>query len=99
MYEFKVSSESRYQDDEVELSSQSWPALTKSTSGKEEVRSVASRSSENEVGKKQKTSHYTDGYVQDQVNPFAEGFQTEAVVEGGTAGKKKSGFVRFHNPV
>jgi hypothetical protein len=98
MYEFKVSSESRYRDDEVELAStQSWPAATKTTT-KEEVRSLDSRSSGNELGKIQNTSHYKDDYVQTQVNPFAEEFQTDTVIETGTTGKK-GGFVRFHNPV
>jgi len=99
MYEFQVSSESRYRDDEVELAStQSWPAATKTTT-KEEVRSLDSRSSGNELGKKQDTSHYKDDYIQTQVNPFAEEFQTDTVVETGTTSKKKGGFVRFHNPV
>lgn len=99
MYEFTVSSESRYRDDEVALAStQSWPAATKATT-KEEVRSLDSRSSGNELSKKQNTSHYKDDYVQHQVNPFAEGFQTDTVVESGATGKKKDGFVRFHNRV
>jgi hypothetical protein len=72
VYEFKVSSESRYQDDGVELAStSSWTAAAKTTT-KEEVRSLDSRSSGNELGKKQTTTHYKDDYVQNQVNPFAE---------------------------
>jgi hypothetical protein len=96
-YEFKVSTESRYRDEELELATtETWPARTGSSSGKheEDVRSVET---DNEVGKKP----HGDDYVQHSVNPFMEEFRTEAAVATNKAGKR-GGNVRFNssnNPV
>lgn len=94
-YEFKVSSESRYRDEELELATtETWPVRTGSSRGKHEE-DVRSLETDNEVGKK----HYGDDYIQHQVNPFTEEFRTEAAVNANKSGKK-GGNVRFgSNPV
>jgi hypothetical protein len=95
MYEFKVSSEARHRDDEVELAhTESWPAGTKSTNSSEDFRSPESRSGGNNPSNTSKPSHYTDDYIQHQVNPFAEDLRVETTAQSDATGKKKrSGFV------
>jgi len=93
-YEFKVSSESRYRDEELELAStDNWPARTGSYRGKHDP-DVRSLETDNE-GRKQ----YSDNYTQHQVNPYTEEFRTETGVNVSKSGKK-GGNVRFgSNPV
>jgi hypothetical protein len=98
VYEFNVSSEPRYQDDQVELAStQDWPTGTKSTSVKDDVRSLESRSWENRADHEAKPSHYTDHFIQNQVDPFGEEFQTDTTIQSVANKKKKGGFVKFDN--
>jgi hypothetical protein len=83
MYEFNVSSEPRYRDDEIELT----PARSKSeTSG-----SLKEPTSE--------ARHYADDFTQQQVNPFSEGLRVETIAQGGAPPKKKGGFVRFDHEI
>lgn len=99
MYEFKVSSESRYHDDlddQVELASTTpWSSGSKSTGGKEDVRSLENI----ELGKTPNRSHYRNDYNQNHGNPFGEEFHTEATVRAGHNSKKKGGVVQFNSAV
>jgi len=92
-YEFKVSSEPRYHDDDVELgptAAGAWQSGSNLTGDKEVARSLESR--------EHKPEHYGDDHVQDQVNPFRAQFGTEAGSQTASlTGQKKGGFIRFLN--
>lgn len=98
MYEFNVSSESRYKDDEVELANtESWLVKTKSASSRDDGVSMKSGSRGKVSGPTTKTTHYTDDFVQNHVNPFSEEFRVETTARSASTRKKKGGFVRFDN--
>lgn len=84
MYEFNVSSEPRYQEEEeIELTNaKSAPSMIGSTKGSTKESTI-------------EVQHYKDDFIGQQVDPFAEGLRVEtvAVAQGGS--KKKGGFVRF----
>jgi hypothetical protein len=101
MYEFNVSSESRYHDDHVELApTTSWEAGTKAPGGKEDIRSLESISGDLEPSKTSNQLHYRNDYIQNQVDPFGEEFQTESTVKvGHQTSKKKGGGVQLDSTV
>jgi hypothetical protein len=93
-YEFNVSTESRFGDDQIEL------AHTKSKGSKGSIRSVESRYGDMKPGSRSHSTPYGDDYIQSQVNPFADEFQTRSTVMTGMGGKGKKGtYVQFDHAV
>ena len=100
MYEFEVSSEFRNPgDDEVELApTESWHTGKKSAHF-QDVKSLNSKDGDDvEFGHKPNPSHYSDDYLQSQVDPFSEEFRTEATAKSTVPSRKrKPSIVRFNN--
>lgn len=99
MYEFEVSSEFRNPepgDDEVELApTESWHTGKKSAHF-QDVKSV--KDGDVEFGHRSNPSHYTDDYLQSQVDPFSEEFRTEATARTTVPNRKrKPSIVRFNS--
>jgi hypothetical protein len=88
MYEFNVSSEPRWHDDQLELETPKyWPEATDTATSKDS----GSMNSRHEQSKS-RTAYYGYDHVQHQGNPFSEEFMVE---EGGLSAKQKNGFARF----